>query len=122
LKFCHENGCPWDKEVCINAAESGVIECLTYACIFSFCSPHPPLSSCSLSLLSNCFSFNRYAHENGCTWDAEVCRIAAINRHLECLKYAHENGCEWDKEKMCENAIIGGSVGCLKYVHIIFIF
>ncbi len=39
----------------------------------------------------------RYAHENGCLWDAETCRCAAVNGHLDCLRYAHENGCSWDE-------------------------
>ena len=35
----------------------------------------------------------KYAHENGCPWNATTCSFAAQNGHLDCLKYAHENGC-----------------------------
>jgi hypothetical protein len=37
----------------------------------------------------------KYAHEQGCEWDASTCSAAALHGHLDCLKYAHENGCEW---------------------------
>ena len=40
----------------------------------------------------------KYAHENGCPWDEEVCKQAAVKGHLDVLKYAHENGCPWDWE------------------------
>jgi hypothetical protein len=45
----------------------------------------------------------KYAHENGCPWDAFTCSRAAHNGHLECLKYAHDNGCRWDRYT-CSNA------------------
>ena len=62
LQYAHENGCPWDKYTCLNAAENGHLECL------------------------------KYAHENGCPWDEGTCKTAAKYGHLKCLKYAHENG------------------------------
>jgi hypothetical protein len=47
------------------------------------------MSEISPSLL---FPFNfveiqRYAHENGCVWEASTCDHAAEGGHLECLKY-----------------------------------
>ena len=39
LKYAHENGSPWNKRTCKNAAEGGSLECL------------------------------KYLHENGCPWD-----------------------------------------------------
>jgi len=67
LKYLHENGCPWNKEACSNAASGGQLECL------------------------------KYLHENGCPWDYRTCDNAAKYSewydNLECFKYAHENGC-----------------------------
>ena len=31
LKYAHENGCPWDKKTCSEAALNGHLECLQYA-------------------------------------------------------------------------------------------
>jgi hypothetical protein len=59
--------------------------------------------------------FYRYAHENGCEWDADTCINAAEMGNLGCLKYAHENGCPWD-EKVCAKAAEYGHIDCLKYV------
>ena len=67
LQYAHENGCPWYKDTCSEAAEGGHLEVL------------------------------KYAHENGCPWDKETCSKAARGGHLEVLKYAHENGCPWDR-------------------------
>jgi hypothetical protein len=36
----------------------------------------------------------KWARENGCEWNADVCANAALNGHLEVLKWARENGCE----------------------------
>ena len=33
---------------------------------------------------------------NGCPWDAETCKVAALNGQLETLRWARENGCPWD--------------------------
>ena len=66
MKYAHENGCPWDADTCMEAAENGNLECLIYA------------------------------HEHGCHWDEYTCYMAAKNGHLNCLKYAHENGCSCD--------------------------
>lgn len=58
----------------------------------------------------------KYAHENGCPWDEDVCKYAAYNGHLECLKYAHEHGCPWDRK-----VYIGigqrNNFNCLKYAY-----
>ena len=62
LKYAHENGCPWDKETCINAVEYDIVDCLTYA------------------------------HKNGCVWDAEKIYEYAVETHsFNCLKYIHDN-------------------------------
>ena len=49
----------------------------------------------------------------------DVCYIAAINGHVECLRYAHQNGFPWDSNGRDQNcfdaAIIGGNLDCVKY-------
>jgi len=52
----------------------------------------------------------KYAHENGCEWDAGVTLKASSNGHFECLKYAHENGCEWH-DATCYSAAQKGYLG-----------
>ena len=52
----HENGCPWYKDTCSEAAEGGHLEVL------------------------------KYAHENGCPWDEETCSKAARGGHLEAAR------------------------------------
>ena len=66
LKYAHENGCPWDKYTCSDAAYHGHLNCL------------------------------KYAHENGCPWDKNTCKNAVYTRSLDCLIYAHKNGCPCD--------------------------
>jgi hypothetical protein len=39
----------------------------------------------------------KWAHENGCPWDARTCWAAAKAGHLEVLQWARENGCPWNK-------------------------
>ncbi len=50
------------------------------------------------------------------SWNAQVCRIAARNGHLECLKYLYENGCPFGKS-VCVSAASNGHLDCLKYLH-----
>src|SRR5437868_7159944 len=38
----------------------------------------------------------KWARENGCLWNFNICSLAAKNGHFEILKWARENGCEWD--------------------------
>ena len=58
----------------------------------------------------------KYAHENGCQWNEDICSEVSKNGHLDCLKYAHENGCPWD-EDTCNFAAENGNLECLKYAH-----
>jgi hypothetical protein len=38
----------------------------------------------------------KWAKENGCPWNENVCNNAAKNGHLEILKWAIENGCPYN--------------------------
>merc|ERR1712216_364538 len=57
-----------------------------------------------------------YLHENGCPRDRNTCSSAARGGHLEILKYLREEGCPWD-ERTCSSAARGGHLECLKYLH-----
>ena len=66
LEWARENGCPWDSDACMFAAQEG-----------------------NLSTL-------QWLRAKGCPWDERVCRCAALGGHLEVLRWARENGCRWD--------------------------
>ena len=76
LRYCHENGCPWnmpsysDGGICDYAITSGNLEVLRYC--------HAELRS-----------------ENGCPWNSNTCYYAGKSDNLEILRYCHENGCLW---------------------------
>jgi hypothetical protein len=40
----------------------------------------------------------KYAHENGCPWDADTCYYAESYRQEHCLMYALENGCPYNHD------------------------
>ena len=67
LKYLRENGCPWDEQTCLAAAEMGHLDVL------------------------------KYAHENGCplTWQGH-CYLAAEGRHLDVLQWLIDNGCPYE--------------------------
>ena len=58
----------------------------------------------------------RYAHENGCPWDAQTCSHAADGGHLQVLQYAHDYGCPWGAET-CKRAAAKGHLQVLQYAH-----
>jgi hypothetical protein len=60
--------------------------------------PMRMFETCSEAALNDHLDCLKYAHENGCAWNAETCSQAAGKGHLDCLKYAHENGCAWNAE------------------------
>ena len=38
----------------------------------------------------------KWARENGCPWNEEICNCAAFNGNLEMLKWARQNSCPWN--------------------------
>ena len=78
--------------------------------------PGHPLNSCCRSASRGHLACLRYAHENGCRWNEETCRLASQNGHLDCLRYAHENGCPWN-EDTTRLASHVGHLECLRYAH-----
>ena len=56
----------------------------------------------------------KWARENGCPWDKDVCSAAARGGHLEALQYAHANECPWD-EGTCSAAAANGHLDVLRW-------
>ena len=56
----------------------------------------------------------KWARENSCPWDEEVCASAASGGHLALLKYCWANRCPWN-EYTCELAAEGGHLEVLKW-------
>ena len=113
VKILHENGCPWNKETCSQAAKGGHLDVLKYAhengCPWDE-------ETCYWAARKGHLDVLKYAHEHGCPWDEETCFMAASEGHLHVLKYARENGCPWD-EYTCDCAAEGGHLVVLKYAH-----
>jgi len=54
----------------------------------------------------------KWARENGCFWNGDICSSAAKIGHLEMLKWARKNGDPWN-EQTCANAAENGHLdGC----------
>ena len=56
----------------------------------------------------------RWAHSNGCPWEAWTCACAARGGHLQLLQWARANGCPWD-EMTCAYAAEGGHLTTLQW-------
>jgi len=69
---------------------------------------------CRLSARNGKIDILKWARENGCPWNEDICSDAASNGHLDCLKWARENGCPWD-EYTCSEAAKTGHLDCLKW-------
>lgn len=71
---------------------------------------------CDIACKKGYLSTLKWAHENGCPWNAETCRSAAEGGHLNCLEYAHDNECPWN-ELTCSSAAANGHLNCLQYAY-----
>jgi hypothetical protein len=82
IRYAHENGCEWQsKRLLVTNAHSslqsaGHLACLKYLVRL-------------LTWLIAPFQLKSdiYAHENGCPWNENTIRNAAVNGHYECVKY-----------------------------------
>jgi hypothetical protein len=79
--------------------------------------PAPQCTKLNIKYFTQNINLLKYAHENGCEWNANTCHYEALSENLECLKYAHEHECPWD-EIICRNAAKNGNIECLKYAHV----
>lgn len=76
------------------------------------CSLTPRWPSLTLRLLVA--QVLKWAVDNGCPWDEEVCAFAAAGGHLEVLQYCWASGCPWN-EYTCKFAAEGGHLEALKW-------
>jgi len=47
----------------------------------------------------------KYAHENGCPWNADTCMRAATDGRLHVLKWAIDNGCPYEVHEWTKRAL-----------------
>lgn len=91
MKKAHENGCLWDKKLCVYLASCGKLEMLKYAhengCVWNHL-------TCSAAAKNGQLECLIYAHENECPWTESTYKEAVINNHFDCFVYAHKNGCK----------------------------
>ncbi len=102
LRYAHENGCPWDASICARAAEDGETACDT---------PTRTDASGTRSLARvRQRTGTRIAairpRERVRLGRGRV--SAAANGRLNCLRYAQENGCPWNGN-VCELAAMYSS-------------
>ena len=71
---------------------------------------------CVVAALHGHVNCMQYLHLHGCPLIAEVCKTAAEFGHLACLRYARSNGCMWDSDTCCY-AAMNGHLECLEYAH-----
>ena len=111
LKWARKNACPWDESTCANAALNGHLEVLKWA-RENGC-PWDD-STCNRAAENGHLEVLKWAREHGCHWNESTCAWAANNGHLEVLKWARENGCPWD-ESTCDSAVAEGQLEVLKW-------
>lgn len=141
--YAHNNGCPWDVNTLVAAAGSGKLECVAYY-VDSTQRKSWSCDACKAAAKSGHLHVLSYLHDNGCPWDVETCIAAAQGGHFSCVKYAHDhgcplnmfvcsiaagrgdlkilqfahmNGCPWDEVTCVEEALRGGHLLCLQYLH-----
>ncbi len=115
LQYAYENGCLLHADIMEEAAFTNNLACMKY--LHEVCNiPWTDKVTEKIVTNQNSLECLKYAHENGCLWDEQICEKAATYNNLECLKYAHENGCSWDEYTTSETSKYTGTYDCLKYL------
>jgi hypothetical protein len=96
LKYAHENGCPWDDDtIALSAARCGHLECLKYA-HENGCPWDDETIALQTVGSADCL---KYVHRHGALLTTRrITRKAAENCHWDSLRYAIENECPMDME------------------------
>ena len=68
LRWARANGCEWNEEACLGAAQRGHLVVL------------------------------QWLRSNGCPWDSDTCYHAVEEGHVNVLRWARENGASWTAE------------------------
>ncbi|CAN0160045.1 unnamed protein product, partial [Ectocarpus sp. 12 AP-2014] len=105
LKWCRENGCPWDEATTSEAAREGNMEILRYA-VGNGC-PRNVLMCAYAAAAGHLETLKWAREEEGCGWNEATCAFAAAGGHLEVLEWARERGAPWGEET-CASAARGG--------------
>ncbi|CBJ25937.1 conserved unknown protein [Ectocarpus siliculosus] len=113
LKWCRENGCPWDEATTSEAAREGNMEILRYA-VGNGC-PRNVLMCAYAAAAGHLETLKWAREEEGCGWNEATCAFAAAGGHLEVLEWARERGAPWGEET-CASAARGGRLEVLKWL------
>ena len=121
VKFCHEEGCPYnDEQLAINAVRSINIDLLKYVHevmeVELFCSWQNVIEEAAEDgFLEGLKYLKVHSSDEWEDVDQEhACICAAENGHLNCLKYLHECGFAWNEE-VCNSAYINGHMECFEF-------
>jgi hypothetical protein len=98
LQYAHDNGCPWNELTLYMSVSNGRIECVKYFL------ENVPIGYGQTTIrgyrLCQDAAYNghadvlQYLHEQGYTWNKQVCILSAERGYTQCMKYAYEHGCE----------------------------
>jgi hypothetical protein len=101
LQWLLDNGCPWNKDSCTAAAESGNLNVLQWlranGCPWD-------KDSCTAAAESGHLNVLQWLHENGCPWDGDACTAAAKGRHIEVLKFLYIHDYNWGRWELDESS------------------
>lgn len=125
LRYLRQNGCPWDKRTCERAASHGQLKCLKFAhesvppCPWDEETMIKAIKGPLLTFRGNWLHILKYLREQGCPWDARVCKMAVTQGDLKILRYLREKipdgPCPWDSS-VYQAAKAGNGLKCLKYL------
>jgi len=112
IKGARENNCPWNSNICSDAARYGHFELLKWS-ILNGC-PYDTYT-CSCAAYGGYLEILKWLRENNCPWDEDTCTCATMKGHFEVLKWARANGCPWNKFTFIY-ASVKGNFEILKWV------
>ncbi|CAB9512646.1 ankyrin containing protein (ISS) [Seminavis robusta] len=106
---------PWSSHVYTCAAKNGHFEPLRWA--HENGCPFDALSvTCTDVVHHGNLDLFKWWRNHGCSWNESTCSAAAAAGQFEILQWAHENGCPWDS-RTCNDAATYGHIAILQYAH-----
>lgn len=92
IKWARKAGCPWNENVCIEAAKDRKKYDILRFAIENKCPVISP-EICSQLAANGDLEMLMWARKAGCPWDENVCIEASNHGHYDVLVWAHQNGC-----------------------------